>query len=209
MTQPIPALKEWAVLIAALGQGRQIVTIRKGGIREETKDFRVRHAAFLLYPTYDHQQAELLKPEYRADLAEVLGQGVDPARNVTISHYARVTDAFETSSDEVVRALGPSHIFSDDYAEKRLHWRPRKPLEVMLLRVCRLPRPHKLAVVPEYGGCKSWIELPGDIALDGMTPVLDDATYARLAGPVRALFAAEGAAEGAAGVASQMPSQAR
>ncbi|HEY7832160.1 MAG TPA: DUF1802 family protein [Ktedonobacterales bacterium] len=190
MTQPIPALKEWAVLIAALGQGRQIVTIRKGGIREETKDFRVRHEAFLLYPTYDHQQADLLKPEYRADLAAVLAAGVDPAREVVISHYAQVTDAFETSSDAIVRALGPHHIFSDDYAEKRLHWRPRKPLEVMLLRVYALARPQRLAVVPEYGGCKSWIELPGAIALDGMTPVLEDAAYARRADPVRVLFAA-------------------
>ena len=190
MTPPIPALKEWAVLIAALGQGRQIVTIRKGGIREETKDFRVRHEAFLLYPTYDHQQADLLKLDYRADLGDVLAAGVDPAREVVISHFARVTDAFETSSDEVVAALGPHHIFSDDYAEKRLHWRPRKPLEVMLLRVERLAKPYPLAVAPEYGGCKSWIELPGAIALDGMTPVLDDTAYARQADPVRALFAA-------------------
>ena len=205
MTQPIPALKEWAVLIAALGQGRQIVTIRKGGIREETKDFRVRHEAFLLYPTYDHQQADLLKPEYRADLAAVLSQGADPAREVVISHYARVSDAFETSRDEVVRALGPYHIFSDDYAEKRLHWRPRKPLEVMLLRVYRLRHPYTLAAVPEYGGCKSWIELPGVIALEGMTPVVDDTNYARLAGPVRARFAEEGAA----GMADGAPSRAR
>lgn len=204
MTQPIPALKEWAVLIAALGQGRQIVTIRKGGIREETKDFRVRHEAFLLYPTYDHQQADLLKPGYRGDLAAVLAAGVDPAREVTISHYARVTDAFETSSEETVRALGPYHIFSDDYAEKRLHWRPRKPLEVMLLRVYRLARPYTLAVAPEYGGCKSWIELPGDISLDGMVPALDGAAYARLTGPVRALFAADGV-----GTTGQGPSQAR
>lgn len=187
----IPALKEWAVLIAALDQGRQIVTIRKGGIREETKDFRVRHEAFLLYPTYDHQQADLLKPEYRDDLAAVLARGMDPAREVEITHYARVTDAFETSRDESVRALSPHYVFSDEYAGKRLHWRPRKPLEVMLLRVFRLERPHRLMVTPEYGGCKSWIELPGDIALAGMTPVLDDTRYARMAEPVRALFAEE------------------
>ena len=189
-TPSIPALKEWAALIAALGDGRQIVTIRKGGIREETKDFRVRHQAFLLYPTYDHQQADLLKPAYRADLAAALAQQVDPAREVVISHYARVSDAFETSSDDILRALSPHHAVSDGYAEKRLHWRPRKPLEVMLLRVFRLAEPHQLAVLPEYGGCKSWIELPGSISLAGMAPVLDDAAYARQADPVRALFAA-------------------
>lgn len=185
-----PALKEWAVLINALDAGRQIVLIRKGGIREETKDFRVRHDAFFLFPTYDHQRADLLKPEYRPDLETVLAQGIDPTHEVVISHFARVTDAFETSEDDIVRALSPHYIFADNYAYERLHWRPRKPLEVMLLRVYRLPQVHHLPVLPDYGGCKSWIDLAVEIPTEGMVPVLSDAAYEAMAQPVRALFAA-------------------
>lgn len=40
------ALKEWAVAIRALDAGDQILLLRKGGIVEETKDFRVRGRAF-------------------------------------------------------------------------------------------------------------------------------------------------------------------
>jgi hypothetical protein len=185
-----PALKEWAVLVKALDEGRQIVLIRKGGIREETKDFRVRHESFFLFPTYDHQRADLLKPEYRPDLEMVLAQGIDPAREVVISHCARVTDAFETSEDDIVRALSPHYIFSDNYAYERLHWRPRKPLEVMLLRVYRLPQVHHLPVLPEYGGCKSWVDLAVEMPTEGMVPVLSDDAYEGMAQTVRALFAA-------------------
>lgn len=184
-----PALKEWAVLVKALDEGRQIVLIRKGGIREETKDFRVRHESFFLFPTYDHQRADLLKPEYRPDLESVLAHGIDPAREVVISHFARVTDAFETGDDDIVRALSPHYIFADNYAHERLHWRPRKPLEVMLLRVYRLPQVHHLPVLPEYGGCKSWIDLAVAIPIEAMVPVLSDDAYQRMAQPVRALFA--------------------
>ena len=43
------ALKEWAVTVRALAQGQQILLLRKGGIHEEGKDFRVIHPEFLLY----------------------------------------------------------------------------------------------------------------------------------------------------------------
>ena len=32
--------------------------LRKGGIHEDGKDFRVIHREFLLYPTYEHQKAD-------------------------------------------------------------------------------------------------------------------------------------------------------
>jgi hypothetical protein len=190
MTAASPALKEWAVLVKALGEGRQIVLIRKGGIREETKDFRVRHDAFFLYPTYDHQRADLLKPAFHADLEAVLAEGVDSRQEVVIAYFARVTDTFETGDDAIVRALGPHYIFAENYAYERLHWRPRKPLEVMLLRVYRLPQVHHLPALPEYEGCKSWIELAAEIPAESMAPVLADDAYERLARPVRALFTA-------------------
>ena len=55
------ALKEWAAAIKALENGTQIFIMRKGGIIEETRDFRVQSEAFYLYPTYEHQRKELLK----------------------------------------------------------------------------------------------------------------------------------------------------
>ena len=65
------ALKEWAVATDVLERGETILLLRKGGIREEGKHFRVAHDEVLLYPTYEHQQPHLLKPQY-ADPTEAL-----------------------------------------------------------------------------------------------------------------------------------------
>src|SRR5690348_14361772 len=44
------ALKEWAAVIDAMERGRQVITLRKGGIRE--KAFLVEAANFYLLPTF-------------------------------------------------------------------------------------------------------------------------------------------------------------
>ena len=61
----VPALKEWAVVVHALLEGEQIVDIRKGGIKEDGRHFDLPTRRFWLYPTAEHQKAELLKPAYR------------------------------------------------------------------------------------------------------------------------------------------------
>jgi hypothetical protein len=35
------AFKEWAVTVRALAEGEQLVTLRKGGIREPSKHFKL------------------------------------------------------------------------------------------------------------------------------------------------------------------------
>ncbi len=66
------ALKEWAITVEALSNGDQILLLRKGGIHEDGKDFRVIHREFVLYPTYEHQKAELLQPEHQPALEALL-----------------------------------------------------------------------------------------------------------------------------------------
>ena len=51
------ALKEWAAVIDAMEHGRQVVALRKGGIRE--KAFLVEGRTFYLLPTFEHQAPEL------------------------------------------------------------------------------------------------------------------------------------------------------
>ena len=66
------ALKEWAVFVTALEQGSQILLLRKGGIREEGKDFRPLYQEFVMYPTYEHQREALIKKPYRNGLGSSL-----------------------------------------------------------------------------------------------------------------------------------------
>src|SRR5919199_3018330 len=108
------ALKEWAVTVQALAEGKQILLLRKGGIREEAREFRVEEQAFLLYPTYEHQRADLLQPPYRAALDAALADQPAPG-TVRISHWAEVSDTLETLDAGDVTALAPQYIWTTNY----------------------------------------------------------------------------------------------
>ena len=182
------ALKEWAVAVDALARGRQVVTLRKGGIHRDDKEFRIVHPEFLLYPTFEHQKEELLQEEYRDDLKRTLEEDDVPGL-VTLSYWCDVTDKFEVQDDEVLSTLSQYHIWSDGYAQKRLHWRPKQPLTVALLRVYALQQPQALPVLDEYVGCKSWVELGQEVPLGSMTPVISDSIYDAQAEAVRRALA--------------------
>ena len=168
------ALKEWAVTVQALAEGRQVLLLRKGGIHEEGKNFRVIHPEFLLYPTYEHQQEDLLKPEYHPDLRQLLAESPRDEQ-ITFTHWAKVEETIEVSQQEKVDDLSPYHIWTNAYAQARLHWKPMLPLSIMLLRVYRMEEPISVSLIPEYGGCTSWVELMSEVPLGNLQPVLSDA----------------------------------
>ena len=178
------ALKEWAVTVRALDRGEQVLLLRKGGIREAGKEFRVLYPEFILYPTFEHQKEELLKEPHRQDLREVLSEG-PPSDTITFSHWARVEEVIELGEQERVDALLPHHIWTEDYSQKRLHWKPRHPLSVMLLRVYRMEEPITVPYVPYYGGCKSWVELCQDVPLGRLTPVLSESDFDSKVGDIK------------------------
>ena len=72
------ALKEWAVTVRALAEGEQLLTLRKGGIREENKHFELEHERFFLYPTFDHQRNDLVRESHHPELRRALEEGVWP-----------------------------------------------------------------------------------------------------------------------------------
>jgi len=178
------ALKEWAVACEALGRGDQIVLLRKGGISEAGKHFRIQHPEFLLFPTFEHQRADLMKESARAELEAVLASRGAPDQ-VEFRYWATVADVFDVLEAAELRALAPLYLWSDDYAQERLRWKPRHPLQVMALRVYALPRPASIPVLPAYGGCTSWLTLAEPVSVAGARPVLDDGAFAEQLGRVR------------------------
>jgi len=64
------AFKEWAVVCRALGTGRQVLILRKGGIGEQAGKFRPEHCEFLFFPTGFHQSTEQVLPEAHRLLRE-------------------------------------------------------------------------------------------------------------------------------------------
>ena len=172
------ALKEWAVTVRAMAQGDQVLLLRKGGIHEAGKDFRVIHRAFLFYPTYLHQKEELLQPAHQPALRKMLEQ---PQHNdrITFSHWAKAEEVLEISDQEKVDDLEAHYIWTTAYAQSRLHWKPMLPLSVLLLRVYKLEQPVTVPYLPEYGGCTSWVEVLSDVSLGRMEPVLEDSEFQR------------------------------
>src|ERR1700751_5510164 len=70
------AFKEWAGTVRALAEGEQLLTLRKGGIREPDKHFKLEYDRFFLYPTFDHQRADLVRESHRPELSPALEEGV-------------------------------------------------------------------------------------------------------------------------------------
>ena len=170
------ALKEWAVTVQTLGQGGQILLLRKGGIHEDGKEFRVLHSQFLLFPTYEHQRPDLIKESRRRDLQSVLTQGPN-LESICFTHWAQVEEVIELLDEAAVSRLFPYHIWTDDYVQKRLRWKPRKSLALMLLRTYSFSPSQEVTYSPRYGGCKSWVRLESKVSLKGLTPVMSDQAF--------------------------------
>ncbi len=186
------ALKEWAVAVHAMAQGKLVIVLRKGGIHREDKEFRILHPEFLLFPTYEHQKSELLKQEYHEDLRLSLEEDDIPGL-VMVKHWCEVTDKFQVTEEETLDSLLPYHIWTRDYVQKRLHWKPKQPLTVALLRVYSLQQPQALPILDEYAGCKSWVDLGQEVPLGYMRPVLSDEEYEARAAPIRQVLNAASA----------------
>ncbi|XWK90392.1 MAG: DUF1802 family protein [Phormidium sp.] len=181
------ALKEWAVAVDALEAGKTILLLRKGGIREEGNHFKVAHDEVLLYPTFEHQQPDLLKPEY-ADRVTPVPSGWHP-ETIRIGAWAKITDILLVSFEPSIKALLPFHVWNEQFVSDRLKWKPRQPIYILLLRTYKLGQPHEIPYCNEYGGCKSWIDLKDDISVANATPVLTDTEYNKRTSVIRNLIA--------------------
>jgi hypothetical protein len=167
------ALKEWAVVCRALAEGRQAVLLRKGGIYEAAGEFEVEHRQFLLFPTYLHQNVNMLKPAAHAALEP---RTAEP-EHVTIAAAGVVTDIIELESRGQVDAIDDEHVWAPPLIDMRFSYRPENPLYLLLVRAYRLPQPATLKNTPAYAGCKSWVPLDEPVELGDVTRVLDDERY--------------------------------
>ena len=170
------AFKEWAVIVDALGQGEQIIILRKGGISEGPGGFKLEHPRFLLFPTLFHQQRESVLPAAQARFDQIASQ-FPPPDKLRFEYFAEVAAESKLNSLADANALRGQHIWRDEVITERFDWGRDKAIFALAVRVFRLPLPVELPVRSEYGGCKSWIELDHDLATTGASPVLSDAAF--------------------------------
>ena len=162
--------KEWAVICRALADGRQSVILRKGGIAEVGGAFRPEHDAFLLYPTFFHEQHRTgIKPDF-LPLLEAAERDRPPAGTVRFTHFVRVGTVSHVTDLDQILALDALHGWTADTVRQRFHYRT-PGLYVLPVTAFRLPHPVDVVERPEYAGCKTWVELDAPIPTGGAEPV--------------------------------------
>jgi hypothetical protein len=171
------ALKEWAVLVDAMARGDIIAMVRKGGIREQRAGFSVRHDRFLLYPTFFHERVEELAPRFRAHLGAAHASQ-PPAGTIHLEYVAEVASVWIVSELDRLRAIESEHGLAWSAVESRFHYRGKPGVQVIAVRLARLPSVFETPEARRYLGCVSWVELDSAVDVGGAMPVLDRATLA-------------------------------
>ena len=67
------ALKEWAIVTDFLAQGKCALLLRKGGIHEDEGPgrFHLEHDAFALFPAWEHERLDWIKPAWLPERAQL------------------------------------------------------------------------------------------------------------------------------------------
>ena len=120
------ALKEWAVLVEAIGRGEQLLLVRKGGIADPGEGFQLKHREFFLYPTWEHQAEEYLRPEFRERLRKLPPES-GPIR---LQVYAGVAYQKEVKDLSALAGLEKYHLWSPEFLEQRVPYKLELPTQV-------------------------------------------------------------------------------
>ena len=166
------ALKEWDTVCRALGEGRQCMLLRKGGILEAIGGFEIEHRQFLLFPTFLHQNLAMLKPDAQAGFKQL----AEEPSEITMGYGGSVTDIVQLKDRSQMDALDDQHIWTSPLIDMRYNYRPKNPLYLLIVRAFKLASPVMVANTPEYAGCKSWVPLASVVEFEA-SPVMNDATF--------------------------------
>ena len=169
------AFKEWAIVCAAIAEGRQTILLRKGGIDEGRDGFRVKHARFWLYPTQFHQAAEAVQPDAVDRFQNNLLQWGDSGR-IRLALWVEVECSWWVDQRERLPWLEPFHVLSPSTVAQRFDYR-QPGLHVLAIRAAR-GACHDLVEEVTFAGCRSWVELPRPLSTDPVVPVLSEAEHA-------------------------------
>ena len=162
------ALKEWSCVCDLLVEGEVCLLLRKGGVHEDGGPgrFRLEHDRFALFPAWEHENLEWIKPELRPRRGTILEE---PAE-LTIRGFAEVAGIWELPAPgsggaeggrETFDLLDDLHPWLSPQVDMRFDYKPERPLYVLLVRAFRLVEPKVLPNRPAFAGCRSWVPLEG------------------------------------------------
>jgi hypothetical protein len=164
-------LQEWAGLCRALGDGRLVLTVRKGGIHERGGGMFVpEHERFVLLPSHLHQDQARVTAPFTADVQATQDEPRPGSHRLAV--WAEVVKVWKVTDLTSLFSLGPELLWTPQELETRFAYRDQPWLHVLALRVLRFPVPIDIPDHPSYAGCRSWIALQTTIPTMGSIPVL-------------------------------------
>ena len=164
--------KEWAIVCEALGDGRQSVILRKGGIAEGRDGFAFRYSEFFLFPTFFHEQLQ------KTRLKDAIITQPNESE-IDVRFFAKIEQAFRIDSWEIAKALEPLHILQRSVVRGRFDYDSVAGLHVAFVRVFRVEPRWLLPNKKSYAGCRSWVHLPACPAAMRFESVLADSEHAK------------------------------
>src|SRR5215831_15981244 len=111
------ALKEWDTVCRALGAGRQILLLRKGGIYESAGGFEIENRQFLLFPTFLHQNPQMLKD----DAIQWYEKRSTEPEQITMSFAGEITDIIRIANRAQIDALDAEHVWTSPLIDMRFN----------------------------------------------------------------------------------------
>lgn len=180
--------KEWSSVCELLAAGRTSIILRRGGIAEGRQGFRFEHGSFFLFPTLFHEQDQ--KIAWPAQASEVTRGAVEPGASgiVKLHLFAKIEDAETLDDWEVVARLAPHHPWTEEIIRERFTWRGGEEINLAVVRVYRLETPWEFPNSADFGGCKSWVDLPALDHEPALVPVLSEETHSARVAEIRALL---------------------
>lgn len=173
-------VKEWSAVIDALGNGQQIVLIRKREPKQ--KDL-------LLFPTFNYYQKNLKTPEvfdsyfqdqYRAQArrsAEACMKYAHEDLLADVGFYAHVEEVIAVSDKRAFDAMKDSFIWTPDHVKEYAASAASGTLYVWILRVYKLP--HVARASRTGGGIPDLYKHYEEVDLAGSKPVISDDEFER------------------------------
>ncbi len=167
------ALKEWACVCDLLVEGRACLLLRKGGVHEWDGPgrFKLEHDRFALFPAWEHENLEWIKPELRP----ARGPIEEEPSELTFRGYAEVAGIWQVPSREAFDKLDDLHPWLPPQVDMRFDYKPDRPLYAMVLRAYRLAEPKVVPNRRAFAGCRSWVPLEGGDVIDasGAAPAVE------------------------------------
>ena len=168
------ALKEWSGVIDAMGDGTQIIMMRK---------YSPAHDEFFLYPTYGFsKRRNYLDLSFQEEHHDLVTRSVESKEKgrTEIRYYALIDEVIQIEREDFgkLKNLSEYYIWSPDHV---MNYFKDEKVKSAFIWVVRLYRLHKPQSIKDLGrGGLTYVYLPTQIFTAGSIPIISDAEFQSL-----------------------------